>query len=112
MPKLPILSLILCLALLLSSCKKDENKYVEAQYVTDYCPKTGAALVSLLGDSEPSNQIALLNLPQSFQVKDKRFWITYHYDQALDKPDEGKICPDIFSPLKIFVCDSATEPTL
>jgi hypothetical protein len=111
--KSPILSLILCLALLSNSCKKEEKKpYVRARYISDYCPKTGAALVTIIGDPEPDSQIALLNLPQSFQVKDKTFLIRYHYDQALDKLDEGKICPTIFGPLKIFVCDYATEPTL
>jgi hypothetical protein len=113
MAKLRLLSLIMCFALLLNSCKKEEKEnYVRARYLSDYCPKTGAALVTIIGDPEPDSQIALLNLPQSFQVKDKDFLITYHYDQTLDQPDEGKICPDINGPLKIYVCDTATEPTL
>lgn len=113
MTKLPLLSFIICFALLFNSCKKEEKpNYFRARYLSDYCPKTGAALITIIGDPEPDSQIALLNLPQSFQVKDKDFLITYHYDQALDQPDEGKICPDINGPLKIYVCDSATEPTL
>lgn len=114
MTKLRLLSIVLCLALLSNSCKKEEKekRYVRARYLSDYCLKTGAALVSIVRDSEPDSQIALLNLPQSFQVKDKILLITYHYDQALDKPDEGKICQEVYSTLKIYVCDSATEPTL
>lgn len=114
MIKFRLLAMALCLALLSNSCKKEEKeeKYVVARFLSDYCPKTGAALVSIVEDSKPDSQIALLNLPKSFQIKDKVLLITYHYDQALDKLDEGKICPAIYSPLKIFVCDSATEPTL
>lgn len=114
MTKLRLLSLMLCLALLSSACKKEEKeeKYVRARYISEYCPKTGAALVNILGESGPIDHIALVNLPQSFQVRDKYFLITYHYDQALDKLDEGKNCPAIYGVLKIFVCDSATEPTL
>lgn len=108
------LSILLCSALLLNSCKKSEKgeKFVRAKYLSAYCPKTGAALVSIVEDSKPDSLIALLNLPKSFHIKDKYFLVTYHYDPALDKLDEGKICPAIFGPEKIFVCDSATEPTL
>jgi hypothetical protein len=117
MIKFRLLAIALCLALLSNSCKKEEKeeneeKYVVARFLSDYCPKTGAALVSIVEDSKPESQIALLNLPKSFQIKDKVLLITYHYDQALDKLDEGKLCPAIYSPLKIYVCDSATEPTL
>lgn len=69
-------------------------------------------MVNVETGTEAGNQIALLNVPQTYQVRDKIFLVTYHYDEALDKLDEGKICPAIFGPLKIFVCDSATEPTL
>ena len=112
MLKTVFLSLIVCLSTLFSACKKEEVKYVQARFITGYCPKTGASLVRLEPNSGTENQIALLNLPSDFQVRDKIFLLSYHYDAALDKIEEQKICPAIFTKQTIFVCTSAKEPTL
>ncbi|WP_069658653.1 hypothetical protein [Arcticibacter eurypsychrophilus] len=101
------------------SCKKDRNtrECVEVKYVMDYCPTTGAALLRLVNPNSDSftdergnvvSEVAFLNVPDSFKVKDKVFFVSYHYDAALDKPDV-KPCPAIFGPAKIFVIDSVSE---
>jgi hypothetical protein len=92
--------------IIFNSCKK-ENKYcIQVKYVTSYCPKAGADVVALYTGSP--EHIVLLNIPESFRVKDNVFFITYHYDESVDELDDV-ICPAIYIPQKIFVCDSASE---
>ena len=90
----------------LNSCKKETKNCIQVKYVTSYCPKAGADVVSL--NSGSPEHIVLLNIPESFRVKDNVFFVTYHYDETVDELDDV-ICPAIFIPQKIFVCDSASE---
>lgn len=102
-------SIFISLALLLSSCKKNESECVKVKFVTAYCPKKGAVLVTIESQPGSSNQIALLNVPVSFQVMDKVFYVKYHYDASLDKLDDGVFCPAIFAPVKIYIIDSVSD---
>jgi len=95
--------------LFFTACEKDSKECVKVKYVSSYCPKTGAVLVDLLSSSEAGERTAILNIPEAFQIRDKVFYVTYHYDESLDKLDPHVLCPAIFSPQKIFVSDSASE---
>jgi len=94
---------------------------VEVKYVGGYCPKTGAAILTLAKPNSNatsftdergnvSYQIALLNVPDTFKVKDKVFFVSYHYDADLDKPD-ANACNAFMAVIniKIFVSDSVSE---
>ena len=104
-----VIFLFAFIALLFTACKKDKSQCVKVKYIMDYCPKPGASLVSLESKTGGSMQIALLNLPEAFQVGDKVFYVRYHYDQTLDNLDPTVYCPAIFGPTKIFVVDSAND---
>jgi hypothetical protein len=74
-----------------------------------YCPKQGAVLVNIESNSSTPNQIALLNVPASFQVAEKVFYVKYYYDASLGKFDAAVTCPAIYGPAKIYVTDSASD---
>ena len=110
MNKVGALLVFLCIFLSLASCKKDKGECVKVKFVSTYCPKSGAVIVNIEQNSGGLNHIALLNVPESYRVADKIFYVTYHYDQALDKLDDGKICPAVvYEEVKIFVADSFSE---
>ncbi|MGV3703902.1 MAG: hypothetical protein ACO1NU_00870 [Arcticibacter sp.] len=96
-----------CMILFFSSCEKD-TKCVKVKYISSYCPKMGASLVKL-EESETSESIALLNVPEAFRVNGKVFYVTYHYDEAQSKTDPQVMCPAIYGPAKIYVADSVDE---
>lgn len=91
------------------SCKKDKDKCIKVKFVSAYCPKSGAVLVNIEQNPGAIYQIALLNTPQTYAVAGKIFYVTYHYDEALDKEDIGNVCPAIYGKVKIFVADSSSE---
>jgi hypothetical protein len=100
--------LLLSFILLLCSCKKDTMECVKVKYKDGYCPRTGAVLVNIESDNGKTNLIALLNVPEAFRVRDKVFYVTYHYDAAQDIVEE-KLCPALYGIHKIFVSDAVSE---
>lgn len=100
--------LVSCLTLFFASCEKESNGCVKVKYIAGYCPKSGAALVQL-EDSGASETIALLNIPEAFKIRDKVFYVTYHYDEAQSKADPNVMCNALFGPATIYVADSASE---
>ena len=110
MKKVSALLVILAFFFSFPSCKKDKGECVKVKFVSTYCPKFGAVVVNIEQNSGELNHIALLNVPQSYMVAGKIFYVAYHYDQALDKLDEANICPAIaYEEVKIFVADSISE---
>lgn len=97
-----------CLILFFASCEKESKGCVKVKYITSYCPKLGSALVELV-DSDDSENIALLDVPEEFRVRDKVFYVTYHYDEVRSKPDANVLCPAMFGPAEVYVADSASE---
>lgn len=53
-------------------------------------------------------EMALLNVPKMYQVRDKVFYVSYHYDAEAAKP-ESVACLAIFGNVNVFVCDAANE---
>lgn len=108
MIRFALLSLFSFCCFFLNSCKKDKNECVKARFIDSYCPKMGAVLVILESHSGSTKTIALLNVPKEFHVRDKIFYVTYHYDETLDIADPIA-CPLLYGPVKIFVSDSASQ---
>ncbi|MBC7417021.1 MAG: hypothetical protein H7325_02560 [Pedobacter sp.] len=108
-----IMALVFIVALL-GSCKKNDEKCIQVKYVMGYCPKTGASLVTLTNPNSDathsgnSYEMALLNVPKVYQVRDKVFYVSYHYDEDKSKLDLVA-CPAIFGNVNVFVCDAANE---
>ncbi|WP_457268427.1 hypothetical protein [Pedobacter sp. UYEF25] len=108
------MAIVVILAMLVS-CKKTGKKCIQVKYVMSYCLKAGASLVALCNPNIDATvngkqvyEMALLNVSKSFQIKDKVFYINYHYDVEKAKFDNN-ICPAVVGPAPIFVCDSASE---
>lgn len=97
MKKLLKFAVFSALTILLFSCKKDERRCVRVKYLSTYCPKPGAAVVEV--QSESPEALVLLNVPERYRVKDKIFYVTYHYDPTLDYLD------DVACPLNIYIYD-------
>jgi hypothetical protein len=117
MKKLHPLLFLYFFAFSLVSCKKDGKNCVQVQFIMDYCPKTGAALVEVLEPSDDATastnngyttyKMALLNLPEEFRVRDKVFLVKYYYDAESAKPDTT-FCPAIFGPVNVLVVRSVS----
>jgi len=122
MKKKVIYLAILLLSCIHLSCKKTKNskQCYQVKVISNYCPKTGSVLVSFTKanpDATPikdnnnkivAYQAALLNVPEEFQIAEKTFYVTYHYDAELSKPD-AVACPAIFGVVKILVSDSISN---
>jgi len=83
-------AILFTLTIFLFSCKKDEQRCLKVKYLSSYCPKPGAAVVEVQSGSFES--LVLLNVPEDYRVKDRIFYITYHYDPTLDHFD-NVACP-------------------
>ncbi|NRF40209.1 hypothetical protein [Pedobacter foliorum] len=99
------------------SCKKDKNeqKCYQVRYIMNYCPQMGVlvdfikpnpdATEHRLDNGKIIYQAAFLNIPDQYHVKDKIFYVKYHYDKNKEKELRKNICQAIFSPVKILVGD-------
>ena len=63
------------------------------------------ATKSKLDNGETIYQAALLNIPEEYHVKDKVFYVKYHYDKDKEKDLNKNICQTIFGPVKILIGD-------
>lgn len=110
--------LVLLLPLLIeASCKKDNNKQkcYQVRYIMNYCPQMGVLLEFIEPNTDATEhktengktiyQAALLNIPDQYHVKDKVFYVKYHYDKDKEKELSKNICPAIFSRVKILIGD-------
>jgi len=120
MKKVTLLMLLLQL-LIGVSCKKDntQKECYQVRYVMNYCPNMGV----LVEFTEPNPdatkierdngkviyQAALLNIPEQYHIKDKVFYVKYHYDKDKENELNKGMCPAIFSPVKILIGDYASE---
>jgi len=114
--KIKLLVLLLPLAIG-ASCKKNNNeqKCYQVRYIMNYCPQMGVlveftkpntdATEHKLENGKVVYQAALLNIPDQYHVKDKVFYVKYHYQKDKEKELNKNICPAIFSPVKILTGD-------
>ncbi|PRY48035.1 hypothetical protein B0I27_11722 [Arcticibacter pallidicorallinus] len=81
---------------------------MKVKYLSTYCPKPGAAVVQVQSGSFEG--LVLLNVPENYRVKDKIFYVTYHYDPTLDHED-NIACPldKAYTHAKMYTVDSVGE---
>lgn len=118
--KVLVFSIFIFLCFVLCSCDEDAlNKCYHVEYVSEYCPEKGASLLKITNnppdskallddDGNAVTQVALLELPEEYKVRGKSFYVKFSKDESRSATN-GEICPSIFGPVEVFVCDYVSE---
>jgi len=112
----PFLFIMILLAV---SCEKEGqvNRCYQVKYISDYCPKPGAALVSFTSPNNDATAVkdskgdiidyraALLNIPDKFKEENKIFYVKYNNN---NKNIEFKDCAGV-DRVAILTADGASD---
>ncbi|RDC58342.1 hypothetical protein DU508_05260 [Pedobacter chinensis] len=112
----PFLFIVILLSV---SCEKEGqvNKCYQVKYISDYCPKPGAALVSFTSPNKDATAIAdskggiidyraaLLNVPDKFKEENKIFYVKYNNNH---KDMEFKDCAGV-DQVAILTADGTSD---
>ncbi|WP_316803664.1 hypothetical protein [Pedobacter nototheniae] len=121
MKKLSSRVLACAMITLLFSCEKDirQTKCYQVNYLSDYCKENGSILVRFSAKNTDATPIknsdgkiieyraALINVPESYQVAGKVFYVKYHYNS--DDNIEIKSCPKGPDAVKILTVDAVSS---
>jgi len=100
----------------------EETTCLRAKFIANYCPSGKALhLIQFLEPTELATAIksqtsdtiryyaAVLDLPESVRKPDTEFYLRFHYDQAEESKYRPKVCQQVFTDVKLIVCDGASK---
>ncbi len=116
-------SQLLALAIMsfLFSCEKDirQTKCYQVKYISDYCTDQSSILVNFTSKNTDATPIkdndgkiieyraALINVPESYRIAGKIFYIRYHYNS--DDNIDTKNCPKGPGSVKVLAVDAVSN---